>query len=100
MICRHCSHFTQSPSVLTFFSPEVSSSCGCRLNHVIAVPIFWPWIDDASASLVLDAPLRHDALLIGMFYFAHLGHRVGQISNCGVCIPPRQDYVHHRWLLA
>src|SRR5580658_5583633 len=35
IICRQPSHFTHSPSVRTFFSPEVSNSPDCRLNQVI-----------------------------------------------------------------
>src|SRR5258708_36324505 len=35
MIWRHSSHLTHRPSVLTFFSPEVSSSPDWRLNQVI-----------------------------------------------------------------
>src|SRR5947199_8231334 len=37
MICRQLSHFTQRPSVRTFFSPEVSSSPDWRLNQAIEV---------------------------------------------------------------
>src|SRR6201993_1972430 len=35
MICRQFSHFTHNPSVLTRFSPEVSSSPVSRLNQAI-----------------------------------------------------------------
>src|SRR6202044_4251999 len=37
MIWRHWSHLTQRPSVLTFFSPEVSRSACSRLNHAMGV---------------------------------------------------------------
>jgi len=37
MIWRHWSHLTQRPSVLTRFSPEVSSSPCSRLNHAMEV---------------------------------------------------------------
>src|SRR5579871_4402899 len=35
MIWRQLSHFTHSPSVRTFFSPEVSNSTDSRLNQAI-----------------------------------------------------------------
>src|ERR1041384_1399081 len=41
MIWRQLSHFTHSPSVRTFFSPEASSSPDCRLNQAILVVGRW-----------------------------------------------------------
>src|SRR5436190_11881336 len=35
MICRQLSHFTHSPSVRIFFSPDESSSPDCRLNQAM-----------------------------------------------------------------
>src|SRR4029077_516495 len=31
---------------------------------------------------VLDSPLRHHALLIGMFHLAHFGYSVSNFNNC------------------
>src|SRR6267378_102762 len=104
MICRHSSHLTHRPSVRTFFSPEVSSSPDCRLNHVIRqLPVAtteYPATSSLVLStgyriLVLDSPLRHHALLVRVFDLAHFGDSVGEFDNCRMSIPSGQDYVHH-----
>src|SRR5438067_13632963 len=48
---------------------------------------------------ILNSSLRHHALLVGMLYLAHFGHRVCQLDNCRMRIPPRQDHMHHIRLL-
>src|ERR1700730_18261152 len=114
MICRQVSHFTHSPSVRTLRSPEVSSSPDCRLNQVIAVvrpqPLVIGWGVESGSKLrvggngqrrttnndsVLDSPLRHHALFIGMLYLAHFGDGVSKCDNCRMGVPPGQDNVHH-----
>src|SRR5512141_2550602 len=101
MIWRHPSHFTQSPSVFTFFSPEVSRSCDCRLNQLINAVLSSqsryavgtatgdPALTPGDA-LVLDAALRQNAFLVGVLYFAHLGDGIRQINNCRVRVASRQ----------
>src|SRR6478672_4437531 len=114
MICRQVSHFTHNPSVRTLRSPEVSSSPACRLNQAIKSSLAlgrWslakafvlrsgefandqgPMTNDGLS--VLDPFLRHDTLFIGVLDLAHLGHRVGDLDNCRMGIPPGQDNVHH-----
>ena len=48
-----------------------------------------------SPALIFNPALRPDALLIGVFHFAHRGHRVRQINNCRMCVAARQDDMHH-----
>src|SRR5580700_7645349 len=110
MICRQFSHFTHRPSVRTVFFPELSRSPDSRLNQAIRqflVPSTWYRVNNAFLGIrywvlstwysVLDSPLRHHALLIRMLYLSHLRHRVGDLDNCGVCVPSRQDDMHHFW---
>src|SRR5256885_16149898 len=102
MICRQLSHFTQRPSVRTFFSPEVSSSPDWRLNQAIEVlklsnlvigkfQIQLP--NYPITQSVFDSSLRHDALFVGVLYLAHFSHGIGEIDNCRMCVPSRQDNV-------
>src|SRR5271169_4352441 len=111
MICRQPSHFTHNPSVLTRFSPEVSSSPDSRLNQAIKtvasteyrVPSkpaeLWVFSVLGTRYSVLYASLRHHAFFIRVLDLAHFGHCIGSLDNCGVRVPARQDNVHHLRLL-
>src|ERR1039458_6289095 len=44
---------------------------------------------------VLDPPLRQNAFFVGVLHLPHLRHCVCGLDNCGVCVSPRQDDVHH-----
>src|SRR5271157_5805074 len=82
MICRHWSHLTQRPSVLTRFSPELSScSTGSRLNHAIGVSIQCSRASEglSPSASVLDPALRLDPLGVSVLHFSHFGHRVGDL---------------------
>src|SRR5215831_1294207 len=111
---RQPSHLTHRPSVRTFFSPEVSNSPDWRLNHVIVIVESSNCrTDELNSSsyfvnpknltiqkLVLDSPLCHHALFVGVLYLAHLRYRVGKFDNCRMGVAPRQDNMHHvRFLL-
>src|ERR1700686_3326487 len=111
MICRQPSHFTHSPSVRTVFWPEVSSSPDSRLNQAIVscesqyrVPStekngLTRYSVLGTYCSVLNPSLRHHALLVSMFDLPHLRHGIGGLDNCGVCVPSRQDDMHHLRLL-
>src|SRR6266571_634273 len=48
---------------------------------------------------ILNSSLRHHALLVGMLYLAHFGDGVRKFNNCRMSVAPRQDNMHHFWLL-
>src|SRR5271167_108326 len=103
MIWRHWSHLTQRPSVLTRFSPEVSSSTGSRLNHAMSVirqcSRRSEWLSRRSWS-VFDPALRLDAFGVSVLHFSHLGHRVRDLNDVGMSVAAGEDDVHHlRFLL-
>src|SRR3984957_4321700 len=110
MIWRQVSHFTHSPSVRTFRSPEVSSSPACRLNQVInSVVGRWPnaillqvrgvgqrpKANRQRRFSVLNSPLRHHTFCVRMLYLSHFGYSVGKLDNCRMGVPSGQDNVHH-----
>src|SRR5271165_799921 len=107
IICRQLSHFTHKPSVRTVFLPEVSTSPDSRLNQAIgavlssrlpvlgnSLPAIFS-VRTRNRELVFDPSLGHHAFLVSVLYLAHFGHGVGGLDNCGVCVPPRQDDMHH-----
>src|SRR5437867_2037153 len=48
---------------------------------------------------ILNSSLRHHALLVGMLYLAHFGDGIRKFNNCRMSVAPRQDHMHHFWLL-
>src|SRR5947208_15131491 len=48
---------------------------------------------------ILNSSLRHHALLVGMLHLAHFGDGIRKFNNCRMSVAPRQDHMHHFWLL-
>src|SRR5438094_10647936 len=48
---------------------------------------------------ILNSSLRHHALLVGMLHLAHFGDGIRKFNNCRMRVAPRQDHMHHFWLL-
>src|SRR5215831_18381997 len=75
IIWRQPSHFSHSPSVRTRFSSFAWISLDSRLNHAnVRTQLSFP---DYRCLLIFDAPLRHDALFIGVLHLFHLGDGIG-----------------------
>ena len=64
----------------------------CRLNF--AGFSFKPSQRKILSFLVLNPALGKHTLLVGMFDLLHLGHRVGNLYNGRMGIPPSQNYMH------
>src|SRR6478609_2654529 len=114
MIWRHPSHLTHRPSVRTRFSSVAWISLDSRLNHAKMIhpsisqcagaktPLFT--LTDAALKgrpfilrflhLIFDAALGHHAFFIGVLYLLHFRYGIGQLNDCRMRIPSRQDYVH------
>ncbi len=44
---------------------------------------------------ILDPALREDAFLVGVLYFAHFRHSIGELHEQRMGVAAGQDYVHH-----
>src|SRR5271170_3251806 len=110
MIWRQLSHLIQSPSVRTFFSPEVSSSPDSRLNHVIRSVFYWPLALSRSRCakpqapvtswptangerprtfLIFNSSLRHYAFFVRVLDLTHFCNRVCHLDDGGMRIASR-----------
>src|SRR6185312_9861901 len=117
MIWRQPSHLTQRPSVRTRFSSVAWISLDSRLNHAKIThlsnrnapglkPLLITLPNAAlkgrfppKSRLIFNTPLGHHAFFIGVLYLLHFGYGIGQLNDCRMRVPSRQDYVYLRRFL-
>src|SRR6185312_1375647 len=92
MIWRQPSHLTHRPSVRTRFSSVAWISLDSRLNHAKIAHL-------SNRDLIFNASLRHHTFFIGVLYLLHFGYGIGQLNDCRMRVPSRQDYVYLRRFL-
>jgi hypothetical protein len=73
-------------------------NCSAR-EAPTGAPLFTAGISTKLVLIFNTAP-GEDALLVGVFYFAHLGHRVGQFDERRVSVAAGEDDVQHLRLAA